>query len=299
MFSLPRSCRDLRCLLITSTAWVVLSVGSASAQVLLFNAGGGTGINTGLTGSSPYSVAAGSTWNQGGATYTSPLKYANGDDATGVQIVGDGGQVSSGSAAITFAEANGSAVPGNVSSGIFSNAPALSSFYNGTGSSTVGVFGYRVSGLAYGLYDVYVVAAYTGQNSTSHPSSTVSANPARSGVFVFGGSAAASLSYNFSGGTGSITGAGSSVSSYQILTNKNNGSWEEDVNFERYQVAIDVTNPNLYVVVSADKSGLGLGGSSPEQRAFLNMVQIVTVPEPGAAALLGLAGVLVVFRRRR
>ena len=58
-------------------------------------------------------------------------------------------------------------------------------------------------------------------------------------------------------------------------------------------VALDIT--------LADGDSLFLasdGGTAAESRGFLNMVQIVAIPEP-ASALLGTLGLLALLRRRR
>ena len=266
------------------------------AQVLLLNPGSLTGVST-LSGSAPYTVAGTSVWNNGLTTYTGDagvLQYADDSNATGVTVFGDGADLTSNAGSIDFATRTGNSV--STPSGppnLFSLDPARDAVYTGSSAAaTTGIFALKVSGLALDTtYDVYVVAAYTGSNSTNYPGVT---GASRQAVFGFAGTESNSLSYN----NGSITGAGSTVASYQALLNSNSTTWVENTNFEKFQLTLTADNPTLYILVSGQKSLAGVGGTSSEVRPWLNLVEIVAVPEPGTAGLLALGLGFLLFARR-
>ena len=149
----------------------------------------------------------------------------------------------------------------------------------------------RVTGLANGIYDVYVVAGYIGSSTTRRPGA--GSDVAHQGVWIFTGTTA-NLAYN--GGT--LTGGGATaVAPSQVLENSVNSVWTENVNYEVLRVTISNTNPTLYVAASG--AAAVVGNTSAEDRPWLNLVQVVAVPEPSSAMLaLGAIGSLALRRRR-
>jgi hypothetical protein len=272
----------------------------ASAQVILLNPGDDTGL-TAQTGSTPYAVSSPNNfWNNGTTSYGT-IFYSNGTtQATGVTVLGDSGGISSGTGGLNFTSSPiGSAIGGSTSGVLFGADPAKDAVVTNTSNSTLReLFGLRIHGLALNTtYEVYVVAAYTaGGFPASQPGNTA----ARQAVFGFAGALSDTLTYTASGGGATITATGVSTSSYQALTNANNTAWVENNNFEKFQVTLTADNPTLYIVTTGDKSLAGLStGSSTEERGWLNLVQIVTVPEPGPVGLLIATATLGLITRRR
>lgn len=282
--------------LVACAALLLGSALSSHGQVLLFNPGDNTvGPSTLPDASTPYTVATNSIWNNGLFNLTN-LKYADNTNATGVEIKADGTQISSNTALIEFNNPSGViSSPGTPSVGepIFNTDPSLDmGFFN----SPTSVLGYKFTNLPKNIaFDVYVVAAYVGQNSVNHPGRSSAASMA---VFGFAGSDAATVTYTYSAGGAQITGAGSPVNSFQVLTNTNNSTWIENNNFEKFQVTLTDDNPSLYVIVSAQQALAGMA-TTAENRPFLNLVQIVAVPEPGVGAALACGIGLLAFARQR
>lgn len=288
--------------LAATTCLLLAATSCLEAQVLLINPGDNAVGSSQLTGSTPLGVSSPNNyWNNGSLTYSSSIVYADNSAATGVSIVGSAKDISSGSAIVNFASPIGTAYPGGSGvSGLFADDPALDSVYTGNMSvTTPGVFALKVTGLTLNTtYNVYVAAAYLAGTVGARPGG---GNSARQAVFGFAGTNASSLTYTAASGGATISGAGTPATGYQALTDTNNSSWVENNNFEIFQVTLTSANPALYILVTGDKSLVGLDTSpSTEQRPWLNFVQIVAVPEPGASVLLAsILGLLICARRRR
>lgn len=145
----------------------------------------------------------------------------------------------------------------------------------GGGSTAVGsALGLRVDGLAAGDYLIYVMARNTNSNATTAaPMGLYATTGASAATFNFE-SLAASIQSN-------ITYAAAAPSAYN--------SFVDGENFVAIQLTL--TAGDSIFLASA-------GSSSAETRGFLNMVQIVPVPEP-SGLLLGLVSLLPLLRRRR
>lgn len=231
---------------------------------------------------------ADTTWNSrtSGASTTS-LSYADGSAAAGVSLI-MGQESSAGSGTITL---NGTVTGSLAGSG---GGVVTQPFLIGAGriygqgnptmiSSTAGrdalfgaagsAVGLRVDGLAAGTYDIYTMARNTNSNAASVPMNIYAAAGSFSGSFTFSALFAAAQA-----NTGFTTAA---------YTNQ-------------YSVFIEGENhvKNTVILASGESLFLAVDGApTGETRGFLNMVQIVAVPEP-SVALLGTLGLIALFRRR-
>lgn len=235
------------------------------------------------------------TWNNFSTTAaSSSLSYSDGSAASGVTLT-FGTEASTGSGTIdlstvtgintTSLYGTGGGAPGQQvlvgnSASIYgsgnnsSNSAVGRAGWFGGGSGTAGnAIGLRVDGLAAGDYRIYVMARNTNSNATT-------AAP----MNLYATTGALSTSFTFSS-------LSPEVQSNTAFANTNPtayNSFAEGTNF----VAIDFTlSAGESLFLAAD------GASAGETRGFLNMVQIVSVPEP-SVALLGALGLIALFRRR-
>ncbi|WAC17983.1 hypothetical protein OVA24_12115 [Luteolibacter sp. SL250] len=159
-----------------------------------------------------------------------------------------------------------------------STAVSRDGFFGGGTGSVGSAVGLRVDGLASGQYLIYVMARNTNSNASPGAAMNIYANTAE----VSGESGG---SFDFS----SLSAFSQSNITY--ATSGYTDQYTHFVNGGNY-VVIDITiadNTSLFLAVD---------GTGSENRGFLNMVQIVQVPEP-ASAFLGAAGFLLFLRRRK
>lgn len=155
-----------------------------------------------------------------------------------------------------------------------STAVSRDGFFGGGSGSVGSAVGLRLDGLASGRYLIYVMARNTNSNANPGAAMNVYANTGES-----------SETFDFS----SLSAFSQSNITY--ATSGYTDQYTRFVNGGNY-VVIDITiedNASLFLAVD---------GTGSENRGFLNMVQIVQIPEP-ASAFLGAAGFLLFFRRRR
>lgn len=154
------------------------------------------------------------------------------------------------------------------------NSAAGRAGWFGGGTAGVGnAIGLRVDGLAPGEYRIFVMARNTNSNAASAP------------MDIYASTGTFSTTFDFT-----------SLTSYEqanpVYPNTNPtafNSFDQDNNF----VSIDLTvAAGQSLFLASD------GGAAGETRGFLNMVQIVPVPEP-SSGLLGLIGLGCLLRRRR
>ncbi len=159
-----------------------------------------------------------------------------------------------------------------------STAVSRDGFFGGGTGSVGSAVGLRLDGLASGRYLIYVMARNTNSNANPGAAMNVYANTAE----IAGES----------GGTFDFSGLSAfSQSNITYATSGYTDQYTHFVNGGNY-VVIDITienNASLFLAVD---------GTGSENRGFLNMVQIVQIPEPGSA-FLGAAGFLLFLRRRR
>jgi hypothetical protein len=152
---------------------------------------------------------------------------------------------------------------------IISSTPGRDALFGAAGSAV----GLRVDGLAAGTYDIYTMARNTNSNAASVPMNIYATAGSFSGSFTFSALAAAAQA-----NTGFTTAAYTNQYSVFIAGE----------NYVKSTVTL-VSGDSLYLAVDGSPAG--------ETRGFLNMVQIVAVPEP-SVALLGALGLIGLFRRR-
>lgn len=234
------------------------------------------------------------TWNTitSGAT-NSVLSYSDGASATGVTLsmgaesaAGGGTVAFNGTIGNTTFVGSGGGVAGFRSlittSSIYgttnttaNTAPGRDGFIGGGTSAAGSAIGLRVDGLAAGTYSVFVMARNTSASGAASPMT----------VYARGG-LATETTFTF-GGEPSATQA-NTVYTTAEYTNQYT-TFSEGNNYSRIDVTI-TAGQSLLLAID--------GSSAGETRGFLNMIQIVAVPEP-ATALLGSLGLLGCLRRRR
>lgn len=235
-------------------------------------------VNTGFTGTS---------WNKvETADVASGLVYSDGTTATGVTVNVGASLNTSTLTTINLAEtpsgnsqlATGTGIyaAGSVGTdGIFEKS-------NSTGTN-VGSVGVQITGLAAGTYTLYL----TGRNN-----SITNFGSTGQVITAYAAAGTAGSDYAFGGySSGSNTFTGSTTSS----------SWVAGTNYIELSVSITAGEAiNIAVIGGGDA-----GGSTIDQRGFLNSLQIVnvtsSVPEPSAYSVvmgLGAVGIVSLFRRR-
>lgn len=281
-----------------ASALIVTFATVASAQDLLLNFYS-TSSNGAASGpvSDPYLALspahvvgglAGTSWNNlNSASGSSSLVSSNGTSATGVSIT-FGLELVAGDGIIdfTFGDAinvgalygSGGGTPGQQSlvgdplsiygegNNSLNSAPARAGWL-GTGSagSTGTAIGMRVDGLAAGVYTIYVMGRNTNGNAVATP------------MDFFAATGPGSEAFNFSELVGTRA-------ENPVFPDTNPMAYNAFIEGENY-VAIQVTiGEGESLFLASD------GASSSETRGFLNLVEIVAVPEPGTWALLGLGG---------
>lgn len=254
----------------------LLSLGSiASAAILQLDFGPDTPT---LLTNSPYHTESGSvadsSWNVVGKDDVgSGLLYSDGSAATGVSLnLG----VSPNTSVIDFDTNPGksSSLGGVTNEGVFADGSVgQDGIFDGNGGEDNRI-GFQITGLAAGIYDVYLVGLNTntkvnGELTNEH------------GAFATG------VLSTWDTSTLSTT-------QFEYLDDEENTdpnlTWVENHNYAKIRVTLDDTNPVL--------SGTVFNANG--DRGFLNTVQVVTIPEPGTLVLVGMGlGGLFLFRRLR
>jgi len=277
----------MRCKRPHALALVLTALSSLSplqAVVLLLDPGGDadTANNTTVYASSaagPYATTGTDRWNKGDlTTYGNggTLVYSDGTTAAGVSVVSD----ALSTATYNFTASNLNSVGNAGAGGVYGTVyPGRDSIYGGN-QGTYGGIATRVSGLAQGTYDIYVVGAYTGANSGPRPGA---ASPAQQAVWVFGGANATTLTTN--------SGALVAGNMNENLENSTAASWSLNNNYALVRVTLDATNTDLYIVTE--------GSANDSRRGWQSVIQIVSVPEPTVAGLAGMGMLALGTRRRR
>jgi hypothetical protein len=165
-------------------------------------------------------------------------------------------------------------VGGRSGTGVFSNT-IYGDFIGATNSNgTPTTVGMRLSGLAAGEYDVWVVTRHTYVNNDN----------------------VATDDYDIYVGGGSNTTAPNTLPTASVLqysranASANTGSWAAGDGFTWRKITVDL-KPGQDLLVFSETS-------FENQNGILNAVQITPVPEPTALAVLGLGGLALVRRRR-
>ena len=281
---------------------ITAAIGTASAANLMINLHtDGTGAVSGaanLTLSPAHASgaipASETTWNNRNTTATtSSLLYSDGSSAAGVTLT-FGSESATTANSIDYSTAatiNVIAVDGtdsNTAGNITLMGSANSIYGSGTTSSNTAParagwlgnasgtndgLGLRIDGLEAGVYTIYVLGRNTNSSATRSTDFFAGAGPL-SGAFDYSTLMA-------------------STAANSAVPNTNPTGYDAFIDGENF-VSINVTladGDSLYLASDGNPTG-------GELRGFMNMVQIVSVPEP-SALLFSLAGGLLAFRRRR
>ena len=228
-------------------------------------------------------------WNTITSNTPPALRYSDDTPASGVTMV-LGQEASVGNGIISYstniektnlagsgAGSAGQQSPYGVGSIYEGTAAGRDGFFGG-GSSTAGAaIGLRLDGLAAGDYIAYMMGRNTNTNAPSSSASLATSfhvtTGASSGTFTFG-SAPAEIAAN--------------------LTYASDGYADEYNSFDEGNNFVAIS----FNVADGDSVFIAADSAGTDARGFLNMVQIVAVPEP-SSALLGALGCLFLTRRRR
>lgn len=257
----------------------LVAVSGAQAQILLLDPSTtfvAPAQTTFASANVPYSVPTSSIWNRSSnGTFSAPV-FSDGSGGGTITVAADELQNAAVGAVYNF----GSPLTGNsgnVLTGVFTNNPTNNALWGGQASNVgYGGIGMKIGGLAFGTYDIYVVAAYVGSTTSTRPGA---------------GSAAQYDIWGFAGTNLSTLTAGTYGTANDRLENSTTASWISSNNYTKLTVTLDASNPFLYLISE--------GAVNDSRRGWMNAVQIVSVPEPVAPILLSLGAVALFIRRRR
>lgn len=250
-----------------------LSAIPASGSILMLDFGPTT-VSGADQLNSPYHTVAGAgftdtSWNKIEKTDVSSLSWSNGAVATGVTV-----NIGVAPETVTPTVVNYATTP-NSSSALGTLWPSGGGIYAGTSVGRDGIFGVagqslgiQVTGLAAGIYEIFVVGRNTNTGNTIANS--------------FVGAGVAGENFDFSGLTPisiSYTGATSTA------------AWVEGVNYSKHTITLAAGQALNIATQGTD--------TDSQKRGFMNSIQIVQqIPEPSTAVLSG-ALLLPLLRRRR
>jgi hypothetical protein len=249
-----------------------LSALSASGSILMLDFGPTNASGTDLTNSPYHTVAGGgftdASWNKIEKADVSSLTWSDGTTATGVSINLGVAPASGTPTVVNYATApNSSAgLGGVVGGGIYASTSVGRDGIFGIASQSLGI---QITGLAAGIYEIFVV----GRNTN------ISDSIANSYV----GAGLAGENFDFSGLTPiSIN--------YSNLTST--AAWINGVNYSKHTITL-TAGQALNIATQGTDSG-------SQFRGFMNSIQIVQqVPEPSAAMLAAALLLPLSLRRRR
>lgn len=271
-------------------AALVLGGQSAIGAVLMIDFGPTTVLEADAT-NSPYHTANPSftdkIWNKVETADVSSLLYSDGTTATGVAInVGAIADYTPANAEVDLdlTPSGNSALGTRTNSGIYADTSVgKDGIFNGSGTATAGV-GVQVKGLAAGVYDIYIAARNTNAGPENSDGDSY-------GYTAYAGAGTPDENFQFKAYTSASVEFSNKLG--QTAAWVQNGL--SDANYFKLTVELSESEALNIAVIGFDNT---LTSSSSETRGFLNALQIVQVPEPGALSLLGL-GLLGLPRRTR
>ena len=264
---------------------LALSV-TASAQVLMLDFGPTLATGASLTSSPHHFATAGftdSTWNQIQTTdITSGLLWSNNTAASALSVnIGATGDPTTRTINLATTPSSSLALGGTVNTGLYAGTSVITDgIFNGSSGNARAV-GVQIGGLSAGTYDVYI----SGRNTNT--AATYDQN-----FYAGAGTAAGNFTFAETSSTTAASGYQTASLAYVNGTTATT-NWAQGGNYVKLTVTL--TDDDVLNIAA-------LGHTSGELRGFLNMIQIVAVPEPGTFALLaGLLGLgtAAALRRRR
>ena len=255
-------------------------VQAARADVIMFDFGPTTASGSSQLNSPYHTVNSGftdTTWNRIVADTASGLLWSDGSAASGLSL--DLGGSSDGTTLSLGATITSSALGTQINTGVYTNTSVgRDGIFVGTSGQSRQV-GLQLSGLAAGLYEIFLTGRNTSTANSNSPTFRIGTTSA-SGDFNFSAYTSQSLTYTPSGNSAST----------ESWVEAGGGTGVNGENYVRFQV-------NL---AAGDHLNVAVSGSFGESRGFLNSMQISTVPEPSTLLLMGGSlGALAWCRRRR
>lgn len=225
---------------------------------------------------SPYHTAnptfTGSEWNRIVADSTTDLIDSSGVTMTGVRA-NIGASTDTTSTVSLTATPSGLGLTGTAFSGDIYAGTSVGrdGIFSGGNSGTARYTAFQITGLAAGTYDIYVASRNTNNNENYTQQ-------------VYAGAGVAGTNFD------PVSAAyASGVITYVNTPGFATSAWVAGQNYA--VVRVDLT--------AGQALNVGVKGGGAELRGFLNSAQIVAVPEPTAAALLGCGALAFGLRRRR
>ena len=226
--------------------------------------------NPSFTQSSWNTIAAG----EPTADALSGLVYSDGTAATGVEV--NLGITAENSTLISLGTqpARSNALGLAQNAGVYAGSSVgRDGIFSGGTTSNISL-GVQITGLAAGIYEVYIISRNTN-TSITHT------------VANYAGAGTAGADFDYAGYS-------SSSVSYALGSNIATASWVAAGNADANYTKINVT------LGAGQALNIAADSLTPEEaRGFLNAIQVVQVPEPGTAALLSLLAAPFLLRRKR
>jgi len=225
---------------------------------------------------SPYHAAnpsfTGSEWNGIVADSTADLIDSSGVTMTGVRA-NIGANTAPGTTVGLGNTPSGLGLTGTAfSGGIYAGTSVgRDGIFNGSGAGTARFVGFQITGLAAGTYDIYVASRNTNNNENYTQQ-------------VYAGAGVAGSNFDVAGSA-----YASGIITYVNTSGFATTAWVAGQNYTVVRVEL----------TTGQALNVGVTGGGSELRGFLNSAQIIAVPEPTAAALLGCGALAFGLRRRR
>jgi hypothetical protein len=247
---------------------------SASASILMFDFGPTPSPQQSGLDNSPYHSVypvTGTVWNPVQTADIAPgaLKYADGTTAALIGLATGFSTTSTTINPATSTPGNTLAGGASYTEGIYEGVtpPSRSALFNTTANSNLGV---QITGLAAGIYEVFIHSRNTNSSQTYTQTNYVGAG--NSGAFDFSTYASQVISYTSTGSTASWVAEGAAGE-----------------NYTRFQVTI----------TAGQAINIGIVGQGDNHRGFINTLQIAPIPEPSQSLLIFVSLLPVFCHRRR
>ena len=253
---------------------VCAAASPVQALVLMLDFGPTAPTGTGLDNSPYHTVNPGFTdtiWNPIGTADVAAGSLVYSDNSS-ASLIGVSSGFAISSTTISLSSTPGGSIPGGAAydSGVYAGTspPGKDTIFNGTANSNLGV---QVTGLAAGIYEVFIHSRNTNSSQTYSQTNFVGTGTSTTS-FDYASYASETLSYTASTSTGSWVEEG--------------GTGE---NYTRFLVTIG----------TGEALNIGIEGVGDNGRGFLNSIQIALIPEPSSAIMAITALIPLTLRRKR